>query len=123
MLSSSNLMNHKPGDPIGIQVLSARNILKDDDEEFEYEPAELIKQSREAFTFKIDRALSIGSNIAIKKRKEPSAPKAIDDVYEVYKGRVQSCVKIESSSQYEVSVKIIETVLQTEVLTTRFKRK
>ena len=121
---SSNLTNDKQNDLIGVQMLSSRNIMQADTEPFKYEPAKAIKQSGEEFFFEIDHALPIGANIAIKTREETPDPKAMDGVYEVYRGRIRGCKAVERShgSRYEVCVKILETVLQTEVVTSRLSR-
>ena len=122
MVFSSSLTDYQKHDQIGIQILRSRDVVQfDDEEKFNYEPAEILKYSGEEIYFQIDHALPLGSNIAVKTTKQLPDLKAKDGVWTVNRGRVRSCRKMESSPGpcYEVCVQIFETVLQTEIVTSR----
>ncbi len=115
---------HKQNDQIGIQMLTSKSVMETDVEELNYEPANLVSQSGEEICFEIDHALPVNARIAVKTRREPADPDAIDQIYEVNRGSVRSCVEIEGSNgpRYAVRIQVFETVLQTEIVASRFSR-
>jgi hypothetical protein len=121
MFFTANLNDFRRNDQIGIKFLSLKDVMQGDEEEFNYEPARILKQTSEEIYFEIDHALPLSSNISIKITKQSPELKTMDDVWTVHRGRVQSCVKIENShgTRYEVCFQIIDTVLQREVVKSR----
>ena len=121
MFFSSNLKDYKNNGPIAIQVLSLRDDTQAGEEEFRCESSKILKQSGDEIYFEIDQSLPLGSNIVIRTDLESPDLKTMDEVYRVHRGRVRSCVEVESShgTRFEVCVQIFETVIQTEIVTSR----
>jgi len=80
-----------------------------------------LDQTRREIRFEIDQALPPDSDISIKMAKRPSDKKRTGEVFKVHRGRIQSCNEIKGlpGPRYEVCVQILETVIQTEIHSSR----
>lgn len=103
-----------------IQVLLTQNdftIPKDSD----FIPVKMYNQSENGLYIEIDRALQPGSNVSFK-MIEPEKYRA-EDAYFIYDGRVIWCKKIDDKhSRFGVGVKILNKLVQAEVLNSRLGR-
>ena len=80
-----------------------------------------LSQSRREIRFEIDQALPPDSYISIKMAKRASGQKTAREVYKVHRGRIQYCNEVKGSqgARYEVCVQILETVIETEIQSSR----
>ena len=83
-------------------------------------PAKMVNQSNNGFYIEIDRKLQPGSNVRIKMVSlEGNHP---EEVHYMRDGRVLRCEKVDDgTSHFGVGIKILRKVIQTRVLTSRFK--
>jgi hypothetical protein len=111
----------KKADQIPIHILISSDDPKGHSDTSHGVPTGIHKKSNEEISFEIDHPLPLGSNIDIKTAKEPPDRKERDEVYKVYRGRIRKCVEVEGShgARYEVNVQIFETVIQTEIVSSR----
>jgi len=123
MAISSNLTEFKKEGHMPIQIIISGDNPEDNLDTFHYVPTRMLKQSHEEFSFEIDHPLPIGSNIDIKTVKDAPDKKKPDEVYKVHRGRIRRCTEVKDSqgARYEVDVQIFETVIQTEIMTSRFR--
>ena len=103
-----------------INVLLIPNNLKDRKDSFDLIPAIVVNQSDNGLYIEIDRALRPGSSVRIKMvSPEGCHP---EEAYYVRDGQVIWCEKVDvTTSRFGVGVKILQKVIQTHVLTSRFK--
>ena len=80
-----------------------------------------LQHTRRKIRFEIDQALPPNSDISIKMAKRSSDKQRTGEVYKVHRGRIQYCTEVKGSqgSRYEVCVKIMESVIQTEIQSSR----
>ena len=124
MVLSSNSADHRPRHSIGIQVITFQSFMEPGVEERPYEPADLISKSSEEICFEIDHALPADTRIAVRLPSAPADSEAVDDIFEVNRGGVRSCREVQGThgSRYTICMQVFETVLQAEVVASRFGR-
>ena len=103
-----------------IQVLLASDDPKGHRDSADLIPAKMCNQSDEGFYIEIDRALMPGSNVRIKMvTPEGYHP---EEAYCLCDGRVIRCEKVDdATSRFGIGIKILRKVIQTRILTSRFK--
>ena len=121
MAFSLNLTDLKKENHIPVQILISSDNPEGHLDSFHYVPTRILKQSKEEISFEIDHPLPLGSNIEIKTVNMSPDRKKRDEVYKVHRGRIRKCVEMEGShgARYEVNVQIFETVIQTEIVSSR----
>ena len=103
-----------------IEVLLIPVDLEDRTDRRAFIPARLVNQSHNGLYIEIDRGLQSGSNVRIK-MVSPKGPHP-EEAYYMRDGQVIWCEKVEdTSSRFGVGIKILRKVIQTHVLTSRFK--
>jgi len=83
-------------------------------------PAKMVNQSDNGLYIEIDRDLQPGSNVRIKM----VSPQGYhpDEAHLIRDGRVIWCKKVDdATSRFGIGIKILRKVIQTRVLTSRFK--
>ena len=119
--SSKKTMNFKMNDffPIELQVSFA--VTPKSEIPLNQAQFKTLNQSRREIRFEIDQVLPPESNISIKMAKRSLDQKTIGEVYKVHRGRIQYCNEVKGSqgSRYEVCVQILETVIETEIQSSR----
>ncbi len=103
-----------------IQILLAADDPKVSRDSNNLIPVKMCNQSDDGLYIEIDRALMPGSNVRIKMvSPEGYHP---EEVHYTRDGRVIRCEKIDdATSRFGVGIKILRKVIQTRVLTSRFK--
>ena len=103
-----------------INVLLIPDDLEDRKDSCDLIPARMVNQSDNGLYIEIDRGLQPGSNVRIKMiSPEGYHP---EEVYYMRDGQVTSCEKVDdTTSRFGVGIKILRKVIQTHVLTSRFK--
>jgi hypothetical protein len=83
-------------------------------------PAKICNQSAEGFNIVIDRVLPPGSNVSIR-MVQPEGGRPQNPYYQ-RDGLVVWCKKVDDeTSRFEVGIKILRKVVQSNVLTSRFR--
>jgi hypothetical protein len=118
----SNSTGYKTNDFFPIELKVSFDHIPKGENQLAMAQFKTLNQSRMEIRFEIDQALPPGSNIAIKMAKKSPDQKTLGEVYKVHRGRIQYCHELKGSqgSRYEVCVRIIETVIQTEIQSSRF---
>jgi Tfp pilus assembly protein PilZ len=103
-----------------IKVLLITDDLKGLKDSCDLMPARMVNQSDNGLYIEIDRGLQPGSNVRIKMiSPEGYHP---EEVYYMRDGQVTWCEKVDdTTSRFGVGIKIFRKVIQTHVLTSRFK--
>ena len=103
-----------------INVLPIPDDLEDRKDSCDLIPARMVNQSDNGLYIEIDRGLQPGSNVRIKMiSPEGYHP---EEVYYMRDGQVTWCEKVDdTTSRFGVGIKILRKVIQTHVLTSRFK--
>jgi hypothetical protein len=84
-------------------------------------PVKMYNQSENGLYIEIDRALQPGANVSFK-MVEPERDRA-EDAYIIYDGCVIWCKKVDDkSSRFGVGVKILNKLVQAEILSSRLDR-
>jgi hypothetical protein len=103
-----------------INVLPIPNNLKDRKDSCDLIPAKMVNQSDNGLYFEIDRDFQPGSNVRIKMASLQGCHP--EEAYYVRDGQVIWCQKVDDiTSRFGVGIKILQKVIQTHVLTSRFK--
>ena len=103
-----------------IEVLLASGDPKGRSEGNDFIPVKMCNQSDEGLYIENDRALTTGSNVRI----DMVSPEGyhLEEVHYMRDGRVIWCEKVdEAGARFGVGIKILRKVIQTRVLTSRFK--
>ena len=103
-----------------IQVLPASDDPKGHRDSNDFIPAKLVNQSNNGLYIEIDRDLQPGSNVRIKMvSPEGYHP---EEAHYIRDGRVIRCEKVaDATSPVGIGIKILRKVIQTRVLTSRFR--
>jgi Tfp pilus assembly protein PilZ len=103
-----------------IKVLLIPDDLKSSKDSWDLSLAKMINQSDNGLYIEIDRDLQPGSNVRIKM----VAPEGYypEEAYYMRDGQVIWCEKVDdNNTRFGVGIKILRKVIQTHVLTSRFK--
>jgi hypothetical protein len=103
-----------------IKVLLIPDDLKSSKDSWDLSLAKMINQSDNGLYIEIDRDLQPGSNIRIKM----VAPEGYypEEAYYMRDGQVIWCEKVDDkTSRFGVGIKILQKIIQTHILTSRFK--
>ena len=104
-----------------IQVLIIQDHFADLKDRSDFIPAKMYNQCEDGLYVEIDRALQPGSDVRFK-MVELEKNRA-EDAYFIYNGRVIWCRKVDDKkSRFGVGVKILNKLVQAEVLTSRLDR-
>ena len=103
-----------------IQVLISPEYSKDWSDGCDLIPVKMCNQSTEGLCIEIDRVLHPGSNVSLKMvSPEGDHP---EDAHFMCDGQVIWCKRVNGeTSRFGVGIKILRKVVQTNVLTSRFK--
>jgi hypothetical protein len=117
----SNMKDIAKADQPPARVMVASGRSTDRLDIFHCLPTGILKQSLEEIRFESDHPLPLGSTVDIKMARESPDRKKRNAVYSVIRGRIRECNPVEGShgKRYAVTVEIFETVVQTEVSTSR----
>jgi len=104
-----------------IQVLITSDHFIDLKDRSDFIPAKIFNQSEDGLYIEVDRALQPGSDVHFKMvGPEKDHP---EDAYFIYDGQVIWCKKVDDkTSRFGVGVKILNKLVQAEILTSRLDR-
>jgi len=120
-MTESNRRQFAPENTDGtLQVLLVRSDFEGPEDSGDLIPAKMLDQSDNGLFLEIDRDLVPGAMVRIKKiLKEESS---FEDVCYIWDGQVIWCEKVYASTErFGVGIKILRKVIQTNILTSRFR--
>lgn len=120
---STNSINFKTNRFYPIEVQVAFEDTPQTQIQLEQTQFKTLQYTREEIHFRIDRALAPNADISIKMAKRASEKKTAGEVYKIHRGRIRYCKDLKGvrGPRYEVCVRILESVVQTEIQSTHLK--